>query len=551
MKKRSQKLALILSSIMLAAMALSSCGGGGESSAASTGSGESSGATEAEIPESATIGVMIPHFGVLPNETPVGQAWEEQMDAALGCDITFEWQFIPYAEYTEKANIALAAADFPDLFRVMDKNLIVPYQDQGLFVELSGYTDSMPNYMDFVETVRYGESKVFDADGHFYGFQNVEIPRLEQGLGIYSVASYRYDTFEENGIKIPETTDEFYEAAKQLKQLYPDTYPVTRTWADTSVYTYHTNDAIFWNGEAYEYGPVTENYRAMLTWLNKLYSEGLLDPESFTEDSDMHNQKMLTGKVFMSLGEWFNDDVNRNNNEESDAYWVNALAPTDPEQGTAWQQVTNVNEPTIGGEIMVINSNSEYVDLIVKLCDLQYTDDVVELVTWGIEDESFVRDENGDPTFIDEIKNADDPWSAGDKYGMRASAGSRPGLQLAIDTKAFVDFAPNDACYIDGEVVETPWETAWPDLSWPDSELIDPNVFAPPITFTSEESQNNSTIMTAVQTMVDEYKLDFITGDRPLSEWDSYVSAVEGMGYQQVVDLYNEKAAAIVEAEAE
>ena len=74
MKKRSQKLALILSSIMLAAMALSSCGGGGESSAASTRSGESSGATEAEIPESATIGVMIPHFGVLPNETPVGQA---------------------------------------------------------------------------------------------------------------------------------------------------------------------------------------------------------------------------------------------------------------------------------------------------------------------------------------------------------------------------------------------------------------------------------------------------------------------------------------------
>ena len=251
----------------------------------------------------------------------------------------------------------------------------------------------------------------------------------------------------------------------------------------------------------------------------------------------------------MSLGEWFIDDVNRNNNEESDAYWVNALAPTDPEQGTAWQQVTNVNEPTIGGEIMVINSNSEYVDLIVKLCDLQYTDDVVELVTWGIEDESFVRDENGDPTFIDEIKNADDPWSAGDKYGMRASAGSRPGLQLVADTKAYVDFAPNDACYIDGEVVEMPWELAWPDISWPDSEVIPPSLFAPPINWTTEESQSNSTIMTAVQTMVDEYKLDFITGDRPLSEWDSYVSAVEGMGYQQVVDLYNEKAAAIVEAE--
>lgn len=547
MKKKSQKLALILSSIMLAAMALSSCGGGGESSAATTGSGSGSGTAEAEIPESATIGIMIPHFGVLPNETPVGQAWEERMSEELGCDITFEWQYIPYAEYTEKANIALAAADFPDLFRVMDSAILIPYYDQEIFVELSGYTDLMPNFMSFVETIRYGEQQLFNADGHFYGFENVEIPRLEEGLGIYNPAHYRYDIFEQEGIAIPETTDDFYEAAKQLKEAYPSVYPVSGVSAEN---IFHTNAGIYWDGEQYQYGPVTDNYRKMLEWLNMLYSEELLDPECFTQDSDMEETKALTGKTFMNMGRW-PTAYNWNINEESDAYWVQALQPTNPEIGTAWQGVVNVNEPTFTNEMMVISSEAENLELLIKLCDLQYREDIIELVTWGIEDESFVRDENGDPTFIDEIKNADDPWSAGDKYGMRASAGSRPGLQLAIDTKAFVDFAPNDACYIDGEVVETPWETAWPDLSWPDSELIDPNVFAPPITFTSEESQNNSTIMTAVQTMVDEYKLDFITGDRPLSEWDSYVSAVEGMGYQQVVDLYNEKAAAIVEAEAE
>lgn len=545
MKKRNQKLALILASVMAAGAVLSSCGG--NSDTGSTGGTEGGSSTAAETPESATVGVMIPHFGVLPNETPVGKAWEEKMDEMMECDITFEWNFVPYAEYTEKANIALASADFPDLFQVMDSNALIPYKDQDIFVELSGYTDLMPNFMEKVEQVRYGKEKLYDGDGHFYGFNNISLPRLEQGVGIYTIPTYRYDVFEEHGLTIPETTDEFYETAKQLKELYPDTYPITRSWATNETYIFHTGDAIFWNGDAYEYGPVSENYKAMLTWLNKLYTEGLLDPECFTEDTDMHKQKMLTGKVFMSLGEWFNDDVNINNNEESDAYWVNALPPSDAAIGPSWLQVDNVNEITMGGEPIIINSQAENLELLIKLCDIQYTDEVIELVTWGIEGESYTRGDDGKPTFIDEIKTAADPWSAGDKYGMRASAGSRPGLQRALDSYAFLDFAPNDACYIDGEVVEMPWEAAWPDISWPDSEQIAPNIFAPPITFTNDEAQNNSTIMTAVQTMVDEYKLKFIKGEEPLSNWDSYVQAVEGMGYQQVVDLYNEKAAEITE----
>ena len=197
-------------------------------------------------------------------------------------------------------------------------------------------------------------------------------------------------------------------------------------------------------------------------------------------------------------------------------------------------------------ELMCEKLNCD-IDLCIKLCDLQYTDEITELISFGLEGESFVRDTDGKPAFVDEIKNAADPWAAGNKYGQRASAGSRPGLQLGTDTPAYLDFAPNDACYIDGKVVEMPWEAAFPNYSWPDSELIPPSVFTPPITFTTEEAQDNSTTMTAVQTMVDEYKLKFIKGEESLDNWDKYVSTVESMGFQQVVDLYNEKAAAIAE----
>ncbi len=543
MAKKNRKLAFILASIMTAGAALSSCGnnadnGGGT---ASTGSGGDSAA-----PESAAIGVMMPHSGQLPPDTPVGQAWEEMMSEKLGCDITFEWNFIPWAEYQEKENVALASADFPDIIHVMNMSDTVPYEDQGLFIDLGQYEEMMPNYMAFVNTVQYGRDKVFNSDGQCYGFQNVEIPRMEEGVGIYNTTTYRYDIFEKHGIKIPETTAEFYEAAKQLKELYPDIYPVSRAGSrETGIF--HTSDGIFWDGDEYVYGPVTTNYRDMLTWLHQLYAEELLDPESFTEDSNMHQTKALNGSNFMQLGQWYSDSYNWNLNEESDAFWVNALAPSDERYGVAWQDVWNVNEPVIQWEAAVINADSDYVDLCIQLCDLQYSDEVIELISWGIEGESFVYGEDGKPTLVDEIKNDEDPWGKANEWGMRASASTRPGLQCATDTAAYLDLAPNDPCYVNGELVEMPWELAFANEPWPESELIPPTVFEPPITWTTEEAQQNSNAMTAIQTYVDETKIKFIQGDEPLENWDIFVQTITDMGYQEVLDRYNAKAAEIVE----
>ena len=84
------------------------------------------------------------------------------MSEKLGCDITFEWNFIPWAEYQEKENVALASADFPDIIHVMNMSDTVPYEEQGLFIDLGQYEEMMPNYMAFVNTVQYGRDKVFN-----------------------------------------------------------------------------------------------------------------------------------------------------------------------------------------------------------------------------------------------------------------------------------------------------------------------------------------------------------------------------------------------------
>ena len=542
MKNKTLKNLSVLLSILIIASTVAGCGS--ESKGKEDESKNSNSAID-KTPTNSTVEIKATYssFGGIPPESQVGQAWHKSMEEKLG--VTLDWNFIPYAEYAEKSNVLLATGDISDLHFIMDKKLVAPYEEDGLFVKLNNHIDNLPNYKAYLEDVDYGFEKISNGDGDYFGFYGGGIPRLDEGLGIYTNPVYRYDIFEENDIKIPETTDELIDAAKQLKELYPDSYPVSvLDWADTSANIFKTSKTTMYDGEKYVFGPMTENYKDMLKFKNQLYVSKLLDPESFTEDADTHNRKALNGQYFISLGEWFQQAATWTNNEESDSVWVGAFAPSDDKYGAAYQGVDNVNDKTIGSEGTYINANAENIDILLKLCDEQYSDETIRLITWGIEDVTYTLKEDGNPTFVDSIKNAQNPWDEGDKYGMRASSKFRPGLQGPIDTKAFIDFAPNDNIYIDGEFVEAPQETAFPDLEWPTSEIISPALFTPPVAFTPDESQNNANTMTAIETYVAEESMKFIKGERSFDDFDTFVSDIEDMGISEVIGLHNEKLAA-------
>lgn len=50
------------------------------------------------------------------------------------------------------------------------------------------------------------------------------------------------------------------------------------------------SDMILRNGEVY-YAATSDEYKEGLKWLQKMYAEGLIDPESFTQDDTMKNAK--------------------------------------------------------------------------------------------------------------------------------------------------------------------------------------------------------------------------------------------------------------------
>lgn len=206
----------------------------------------------------------------------------------------------------------------------------------------------------------------------------------------------------------------------------------------------------------------------------------------------------------------------------------------------------NVNEYDLqtGSHFVVINASTKVdIELLVKICDLAYTEECTRLVTWGIEGLTYEMGEDGKIHFVDSIRNAQNPWEEGNKYGMRASASYRPGLQLCLDSRAFIDFAPVEPSYINGELVYVSWEEAFPDYEWPTDKHITPNIFAPSLQWSVEEAQNRSKLETAVTTYVSECTVKFVTGEMNLDEdWDNYIAKLNELGLEDWVNAYNEKA---------
>jgi putative aldouronate transport system substrate-binding protein len=487
------------------------------------------------------------HFGGLPPDTIVGKAWHTLMEQKTGQKLDIVWNYIPYAEYAEKINVILATNDLTDLTFIMSRATAAPYEGQGVFVNLAEHWDELPTYDVFLKQVPYGMQKVSNSDSTIYGLFGGEVPRLTQGVAIYTTPAIRYDVFQQLSIKVPTTVDELLDAARKLKAAYPNKYPVQfgEWWTLSLLNTYKTSQGIYWNGSQYAFGPLSDNYRAVLTVLNRLYTERLLDPESFTDNSDARNRKALNGDNLMNLGIWFNSIDDWNNNTEVNVNWALIPGPSDPAYGTPWQGVANVNEYTIGGEGTYIKAGARNLDTLLKIGDASYDPETIRLISWGLEGQTYTIKSDGTPTFMDNIRNSSKGfWAAGDDWGMRSSSKYRPGLQGPIDTRAFIDCAPAQNAIINGQFIQTPYETAYPNEPWPTSPWIPPNNFAPPVAFTPDENNANSSIMTAITTYVDEETMKFITGERNLNTWNAFVTQIRNLNIQSVLDMYNRKAAA-------
>lgn len=534
MNKLAKTLVLGLAALMI----VSGCSNDSKNSAAN-----------GENQEVMRFSVTLPTYGVDNPNSLVGKEWHKRMEAYMGKKVEIEYNYIPSSEYDEKVKLMIASDDLTDFFVTPLFYDTSEMAGQGQLLELAQYKDLMPNYMNYISKVKNGMKRVTNADGEMYTFMETSTPRFpeDRGMLIQNTSSYRYDLFKANHIEIPETLDEFYEAAKSLKKLYPDKYPVATKWNSLrSLFSAnHIKDEIFWNGEKYVYGVLEEGFKDALQFANKLYADKLLDPEYTIDTDDTLKRKALNGDNLMWLTQWFTTPAEYTRTANDGKIFAVSLYPDNPKYGKAWQEVVNGNTPDLGWAAYGLSSKVKNPEELIKFIDYQYSDEMIRLITWGIEGTTYTIGENGIPTFVESLKNAKDPWLEGDKYGMRASRNHNPGLQMVSDARAFVDFAATDYTVFNGKYEEVPIEKSQflTSLPMPENEYVPSWLNEPSIQLTGDENQRISEIMNPVKTFVTEEQAKFVAGKSSFDDWQVFIDKVQRMGaIDEALKIYNDAA---------
>jgi ABC-type glycerol-3-phosphate transport system substrate-binding protein len=546
-----RRLIALVITMALTLSLVSACGSDNkETSSTTTGSNETT--TTGEGSEETTAGdvemselenntlsitASIPTFGVDPAGTQVQDEWQKRMEEYLGCKLDITWTYTPWLDYRQNEQVILASGSLPDVFTYSWGDAINSYGEDGQVLNIAEYKDYMTYYPEFVAGTVGQENAAYNADGSGYYFKDGFVNTANiTGAQSFTAFAYRFDALQENDLTPATNLEEFTALCAELKDLYPDSYVITNSDKNYAFYRgfvgiFHTWDTLYWNGTEWAYGPIEENFKDMLAYLNTLYEAGYIDPEFATDDSDAATQKAVTGKALIYPTLWAGMANHWNTTtEDENINWGLAYLPENPDYGTPWKWGSKMDGTHLSsqGFGIAISAEAKNPDWIVKMVDYQYSPEMVELQNWGIEGVTYEVNDDGSKSFTEEITGAENPVTALANYGVTSSAACRTGIVFTPQ-----DFEPQIA-----QMKTEPWwseaDGYTDDKYWlasskyggPDS--ISPTDRAPIVRLDADQATEKATMVTACDTVAKEQALQFITGAKDLdADWDDYVNAIK------------------------
>lgn len=505
-------IALILATVML--FALASCG------VENAGSDISHDIPEGkQIPDDAVLDVVITSHP----SNPYQEGWKvwEYIKEAIGGTVNIT--AIPESDFGTKFPLIMAATDeLPDVIAFGGKpGSFADFCAQGAFLAFDDYPELLPDYNEFWENVPEDEKWMRDtrlaADGKIYYSPMHGLDRITNIRGWL----YRKDVFEKHNLKTPETIDELYEVCKELKKIYPDSYPfclrsalnniniIGSSWKEY----FYFNQYYDFNAEKWSYGAREEVMLDVITFLNKMISEKLAPADCFTINTTSWQELVTTGRGFI-MPEYqtridFFNSLARTQNPE---FTISATLPPKAEGGV--DKVNKFNNPPQG--MAVVNTgDANGIANAFRYVNWFYTDDAIELVSWGKEGETF-ETVDGVKKFI----TGDGTKTIDMLYGINTR-----GAQIAFDPDAVKETVSEEQYELTDFLLEHTVDNLNPEM-W--------------LSLSDEETKEIADLSTTIDTLVRENLQKFAIGQRSLSEWDAFQTELSELPIDDLLAVYEE-----------
>jgi putative aldouronate transport system substrate-binding protein len=461
---------------------------------------------------------------------PYKKDWLLFTKMASDNNVTLEPTIVPNSDYEQKRSLLISSGKAPEIIAKTYPGQESAYVSSGAVLPVSDYVDLMPHYQDKIKKWKLEPeiAGLTQQDGKYY-----VLPGLHEELWPDYTLAFRTDILEKDGIAEPKTWDEFREVLRKLKKNHPDVVPFSDRFNGNSVLNIAgtafgtvagwglVDGLTFDEGKKeFAFGAGSSQFKDLVTYFNSLVSEGLMDPESFTQTDDAAIQKFTSGKSFVISANSQNVITYRTSMEQSLGKGNFAVRKITVPGGPAGD--------IIGGSRLengiMLNSSVKDKDSFVALMQyidwLFYSDEGQEFAKWGVQGTTYNK-EGGKRVLAKDI-NFQGLNPAGTK-DLRVDYGFSGGNFAYGGTTDLLQSTFNEE--------ELAFQKAMKSKK--------PRPVAPPVPFSDTDREQATLTLTPLKDHVKQNTLKFITGQRSLSEFDAYLKELDAKGMGKYVELAN------------
>ncbi len=454
-------------------------------------------------------------------DTPFAKALEEKTGVSV------KYQHPAADQAAEAFSLLVASGEYPD---IVEYDLIRNYQGgpekaimDGFIIELNDKLKSFaPNLTRYYEENPLARKMVMTDSGKFYNFPFI---RGGDPLMVYFGPIVRKDWLDDLSMAEPETMDEWYNMLTAFKEEKGASAPLSfQEWmlgngsAFMGAYGVARDFYLGRDGKV-KFGQIEPGYKEFLVEFSKWYREGLLDADLFTVNGNQVAAKITGGDTGASLGYQASGLGNLLRAMEDDPGYDLAGVKYPVLNKGETPMFSQKDIPVRGGGSAYITTDCKDVEAAMRFLDYGYTEEGHMLFNFGIEGTSYDMID-GYPTYTELIMNNPDysPAIISKQY-IRASY-SGPFVQ---DVRYFEQY---------GYTFE---QQRSANANWGVSDIDKYRL--PPVTPSTEESQEVATIMGEINTYTGEMFAKYLLGQESIDNFDKYVKNIKNMGIDRVIEI--------------
>lgn len=445
-------------------------------------------------------------------------------------NIKIDWVNQVDQVYAEKKNLMLASDELPDVLynTGLSDAEIVQNGANGTLVPLEDLIEEhAPNLSAILDERPDIRAALTASDGHIYTLPSVE----ELGILAYPNFLFINKTWlDELGLDMPTTIDEYHDALVAFATEDPngngkkDEIPLSfRT--DSFAANPHdliaalggqpeNNDHRIVREGKVEFTANTDEYRAGVEGLAAWYAEGLIDPESFSQDDVAYLAKGKSDTPILGSFFWWEAPEMVGQEHVDDYALVGIL------DGVNGKLASHSNNQEISRGAMAITRSNEYPAATMRWADRLFDPVMSAQVAWG--PIGVTLEENADGLLV-QIPVAD-----GESEGERRQRVAPQGPRITTRDDFENVVAPEPRAEERQKLVDeyyAPYKA---------------NDGYPPVMLSNEELDQISLAVPDINSLVLEKFASWIVNDNVADEWDAYVAQLDQLGVSDVTAVYQQ-----------